>query len=142
MDLTTERSVGEHAFRTNVHVPQPRAAGVRRGGAALGSCEGAAAGPRDGAAPVRRKGAATKSCGEPAQNLTFKIKFPAANICSKFEKFCQIFSTHPTSCIGAFSCVPANRKLIKREIFIIIYIESEREIKKKLLRFRAGFRNK
>jgi len=62
-------------FRTNVRVPRPRAADVGRGGAALGSCEGAAAGPRDGAAPVRRKGAATKSCGVPPKNLTFKIKF-------------------------------------------------------------------
>jgi hypothetical protein len=32
--------------------------------------------------------------GELRQNLTFKIKFGAANICSKFEKFCQILSAH------------------------------------------------
>ena len=95
-------------FRTNVHVPRPRAAGVCCEGAALGSCERAAAGPRDGAAPVRRKGAATLFRAGPPENLTFKIKFGAANICSKFEKFCQIFSAHPTSCDYDGGCVPTN----------------------------------
>ena len=110
-------------------MPRPRAAGVGRGGAALGSCEGAAAGPRGAAAPVRRKGAATRSCGEPAQNLTFKIKFPAANICSKFEKFCQIFSAHGRSCAGDRPHHPTNRNLKKFQNSFIIYIESERENK-------------
>ena len=130
-------------------MPQPRAAGVRRGGAALGSCVGAAAGPRDGAAPVRRKGAATKSCGVPPENLTFKIKFPAANVCSKFEKFCQIFSAHSTSCDFAFVCVLANRNLKKFQNSFIIYIESERRKKinsfpspMKGLHFSVGFERK
>ena len=48
---------------------------------------------------------------------------------SKFEIFCQIFSVHSTSCIDDRPHDPANRNLIKREIFIIIYIESERENK-------------
>ena len=39
--------------------PQPPAAGVGRGGAALGSCEGAAAGPRVGAAVWSCVGAAS-----------------------------------------------------------------------------------
>ena len=70
MSLTTERSVGEHTFRTNVRVPRPRAAGVGGWGAALGSCEGAAAGSCEGAAPDYSEGA-----GMRRQNLTFKIKF-------------------------------------------------------------------
>ena len=67
------------------------AANFGRPGAADGSCEGAA--------PTQRKGAATLVRAGPPENLTFKIKFGAANICSKFEKFCQIFSAHSTSCI-------------------------------------------
>ena len=58
-------------------MPRPRAVGVGRGGAASGSCEGAAAAPRVGAAvwscvgaaPVRLEGAARR----------------------KFDKNCQIF---------------------------------------------------
>ena len=136
-------------FRTNVRRGRTTSTGVRRGGAASGSCEGAAAGPRGAAAPVRRKGAATRSCGEPAQNLTFKIKFPAANICSKFEKFCQIFSAHSTSCDFVFVCVPTNRNLKKFQNSFIIYIESERRKKinsfpspMKGLRFLRGIRKK
>ena len=129
-------------------MPRPRAAGVGRGGAALGSCEGAAAGSCGAAANFGRPGAADGSCGraavtwhegaattfrgEPPENLTFKIKFGAANICSKFEKFCQIFSAHSTSCIGAFVCVPTNRNLKKFQNSFIIYIESERESSAKL----------
>ena len=45
-----------------VAVPRPRAAGDGRGGAALGSCEGAASGPREAAAFVVRPGAAVWSC--------------------------------------------------------------------------------
>ena len=72
-------------------MPRPRAAGVRRGGAAAGSCEGAAPGPRGAAANFGRPGAADGSCGRaaltwhegaattfwagPPENLTFKIKF-------------------------------------------------------------------
>ena len=70
-------------FRTNVRVPRPRATGVRRGGAAAGSCgsaanfgrPGAADGSCEGAAPTRRKGAATLFRAGPPENLTFKIKF-------------------------------------------------------------------
>ena len=62
-------------FRTNVRRGRATSTGVRRGGAALGSCEGAAAGPRVGAAPMRRKGAASTFRGVPPENLTFKIKF-------------------------------------------------------------------
>ena len=124
-------------FRTNVRIPQPRAAGTHCQISPVGSCEGAAAGRRRGAAdgscvgaaPARRKGAATKSCGEPPENLTFKIKFGAANICSKFEKFCQIFSAHPTSCIDDRPHHPTNRNLKKLQKSLIIYIESEREKK-------------
>ena len=130
-------------------MPRPRAAGVRRGGAALGSCEGAAAVRRQAAAPVRRKGAASTFRGEPPKNLTFKIKFPAANICSKFEKFCQIFSAHSTSCIDDRPHHPANRNLKKFQNSFIIYIESERRKKinsfpspMKGLRFSAGFERK
>ena len=78
------------------------------------------------------KGAATRNCGGAAQNLTFKIKFPAANICSKFEKFCQIFSAHPTSCDFDGGCVPANWNLKKFQNSFIIYIESERDNKVKI----------
>ena len=54
--------------RTFVREPRPRAVGVGRGGAASGSCEGAAAVPRVGAAvwscagavPVRLEGAARR----------------------------------------------------------------------------------
>jgi len=104
---------------------------------AVGSCEGAAAGPRQGAADGScegagsgaRKGAATFQQTGPPENLTLKIKFGAANICSKFEKFCQILSAHRTSCDFDGGCVPTNRNLNKYEISIIIYIESERESK-------------
>ena len=136
-------------FRTNVRRGHTTSTGVRRGGAASGSCEGAAAGPRDGAASVRQKGAATRSCGEPAQNLTFKIKFPAANICSKFEKFCQIFNAHSTSCDFVCGYVPTNRNLKKFQNSFIIYIESEGKRKENsqlrtsiFLHFHAGVRNK
>ena len=102
-------------------MPRPCAADVRRGGAAAGSCgaaanfgrPGAADGSCEGAAPTRQKGAATLFRAGPPENLTFKIKFGAANICSKFEKFCQIFSAHPTSCDFDGGCVPANRNLKK-----------------------------
>ena len=96
---------------------------------AVGSCEGTAAGPRQGAGSGARKGAATFQRTGPPRNLTLKIKFGAANICSKFEKFCQILSAHCTSCDFDGSCVPTNRNLNKCEISIIIYIESERENK-------------
>ena len=152
-------------FRTNVRVPRPRAADVGRVGAALGSCEGAAAGSCgaaanfdrpgaadgscEGAAPTRRKGAATLFRAGPPENLTFKIKFGAANICSKFEKFCQIFSAHSTSCDFVFVCVPTNRNLKKFQNSFIIYIESEGKRKENsqlrtsiFLHFHAGVRNK
>ena len=45
-----------------VAVPRPSAADGGRGGAALGSCEGAASGPREAAAFVVRPGAAVWSC--------------------------------------------------------------------------------
>jgi hypothetical protein len=95
------------------------AANFVRPGAADGSCEGAASSPCEGAATFFRPG--------PPENLTFKIKFGAANICSKFEIFCQIFSAHSTSCIGVSGCVPTNRNLKKFQNSFIIYIESERE---------------
>ena len=57
-------------FRTNVRVPRPRAAGVRRGGAALGSCEGAADFGREGATSGRTQGAAGAH-----RNLTKIVKF-------------------------------------------------------------------
>ena len=144
-------------FRTNVPVPRPRAAYVRRGGAAAGSCgaaanfgrSGAADGSCEGAAPARRKGAATLFRAGPPENLTFKIKFGAANICSKFEKFCQIFSAHPTSCDFVFVCVPTNQNLKKFQNSFIIYIESEGKRKENsqlrtsiFLHFHAGVRNK
>lgn len=123
----------------------------------VGSCEGAAAMPGPGAAACGCEGAASSSCegatstcrGEPPQNLTFKIKFPAANICSKFEKFCQIFSAHSTSCIGDRPHHPTNRNLKKFQNSFIIYIESERRKKTnsfpspmKGLRFLRGIRKK
>ena len=46
--------------------------------------------------------------GRLPENLTFKIKFGAANICSKFEKICQIFSAHPMSCIDDRPHHPTN----------------------------------
>ena len=57
--------------------PRPRTAGVGRGGAASGSCEGAAAGPRmgaavwscAGAAPVRLEGAARRKFDKKFQIL-------------------------------------------------------------------------
>ncbi len=67
--------------------------------------------------------------GPPAQNLTFKIKFAAANICSKFEKFCQIFSAHLTDILYDRPHRSTNWNLNKCKNSIIIYIESERENK-------------
>ena len=74
-----------------VAVPRPSAADGGRGGAALGSCEGAASGPREAAAFVVRLGAAVWSCvgagfiaherscvhvcGAAARNLTKNFKF-------------------------------------------------------------------
>ena len=45
-----------------VAMPRPSAADGGRGGAALGSCEGAASGPRGAAAFIVRPGAAVWSC--------------------------------------------------------------------------------
>ena len=72
-------------------VPQPNTTDGGRGGAALGSCEGAAAGLREAAAFVVRLGAAVWSCvgagfiaherscvhvcGAAARNLTKNFKF-------------------------------------------------------------------
>ena len=67
--------------------------------------------------------------GPPAQNLTFKIKFAAANKRSKFEKFCQIFSAHPTNICYDQPHRSTNWNLNKCKNSIIIYIESERENK-------------
>ena len=62
-------------FRTNIRHGRATSTGVRRGGAALGSCEGAAAGPRVGAANGSYERAASTFRGVPPENLTFKIKF-------------------------------------------------------------------
>lgn len=56
-----------------------------------------------------------------------KSNFLGAATALQFEKFCQIFRPHPTSCIGVFVCVLANRNLKKFQNSFIIYIESERE---------------
>jgi len=78
---------------------------------------------------LRRGSCAAVSCGGPPKNLTFKIKFAAANICSKFDFFCQIFSAHSMSCDRISGCVPTIQNLKKLQNSFIIYIESEREIK-------------
>lgn len=59
--------------------PRPRAADVGRGGAASGSCEGAAAAPRVGAAIWSCAGAASvRLKGAAAGNLTKNFKFSGA----------------------------------------------------------------
>ena len=73
----------EHTFRTNVRVPRPRAADVGRGGAALGSCVGAAAG--------RRQGAAARPCEGAANGSREKELRLSGHTHPEFDKKFQIF---------------------------------------------------
>ena len=87
--------------------------------------------------------------GNPPKIWLLKSNFLGAAAASQFEKFCQIFSAHSTSCDFACGCVPANRNLKKFQNSFIIYIESEGKRKENsqlrtsiFLHFHAGFKEK